>query len=67
MEIKEFMERLSSAMVDHLEDEVSDIKTYEELGISTEDKGFEITMLDKSRFEVTITTTSFLNKESKNV
>lgn len=69
MKIKEFMETISEAMVDHFEDEVLDIKTYEELKIETKDKGFEVTMLDKSRFEITIVDTSAVHnaKGDKNV
>lgn len=58
MKIKEFMERLSNTMVECFEDEVFNIKTYEELGLSLDDKGFEVTMLDKSRFEITIVDTT---------
>lgn len=67
MKIKEFMERISDAMIDDFEDELLDIKTYEELGIETKDKGFEVTMLDKSRFEITIVDTGTVHnaKEDK--
>lgn len=54
MDEKDLTNAISEGIIDYLEDEDFDLKTYEEAGVLTRDSGIVLKFKDGNEFQITI-------------
>lgn len=63
MDEKDLTNAISEGIIDYLEDEDFDLKTYEEAGVLTNDKGLVFKSKDGNEFQITIKQIAFGDEE----